>query len=206
MARRNRQKKSPVAAVCSVLGTLLLIIIVAAYLPITIPKAFGYEIYTVISGSMEPAVPTGSLVYIKYVEPGDIETGDIIAFYGSDAQGSIITHRVVSNSNAMGEFMSTADQQDLDTLLAQLEDLRSYEQPLYDFAAIDNPPEKYAEAHERLANSCTQMGDVLDEYVDFMKGVFEGTVSQDDSQALVDKMTEASNEVAQAGQALTAIE
>ena len=109
-------------------------------------------------------------------------------------------------SNAMGEFMSTADQQDLDTLLAQLEDLRSYEQPLYDFAAIDNPPEKYAEAHERLANSCTQMGDVLDEYVDFMKGVFEGTVSQDDSQALVDKMTEASNEVAQAGQALTAIE
>lgn len=109
-------------------------------------------------------------------------------------------------SNAMGEFMSTADQQDLDTLLAQLEDLRSYEQPLYDFAAIDNPPEKYAEAHERLANSCTQMGDVLDEYVDFMKGVFEGTVSQDDSQALVDKMTEASNEVAQAGQALTSIE
>ena len=60
MARRNRQKKSPVAAVCSVLGTLLLIIIVAAYLPITIPRAFGYEIYTVISGSMEPAIPTGS--------------------------------------------------------------------------------------------------------------------------------------------------
>jgi len=62
LARRNRQKKSPVAAVCSVLGTLLLIIIVAAYLPITIPRAFGYEIYTVISGSMEPAIPTGSLV------------------------------------------------------------------------------------------------------------------------------------------------
>ena len=72
MARRNRQKKSPVAAVCSVLGTLLLIIIVAAYLPITIPKAFGYEIYTVISGSMEPAIPTGSLVYVKYIQPEDM--------------------------------------------------------------------------------------------------------------------------------------
>ena len=66
-------------------------------------------LYTVVSGSMEPAVPTGSLVYIKYVEPGDIETGDIIAFYGSDAQGSIITHRVVSNSNAMGEFITKGD-------------------------------------------------------------------------------------------------
>ena len=69
----------------------------------------GYQLYTVVSGSMEPAVPTGSLVYIKYVKPGDIETGDIIAFYGSDAQGSIITHRVVSNSNAMGEFITKGD-------------------------------------------------------------------------------------------------
>ena len=96
MARRNRQKKSPVAAVCSVLGTLLLIIIVAAYLPITIPRAFGYEIYTVISGSMEPAIPTGSLE-------------DVIAFYGTDADGSIVTHRVVSNSAAMGNFITKGD-------------------------------------------------------------------------------------------------
>ena len=109
MARRNRQKKSPVAAVCSVLGTLLLIIIVAAYLPITIPRAFGYEIYTVISGSMEPAIPTGSLVYVKYIQPEEIQTEDVIAFYGTDADGSIVTHRVVSNSAAMGNFITKGD-------------------------------------------------------------------------------------------------
>ena len=107
--KRTKKKKSPVAAVCSVLGTLLLIIIVATYLPITIPRAFGYEIYTVISGSMEPAVPTGSLVYIKYVEPKEIVEGDVIAFYGSGADGSIITHRVVSNSAAMGNFITKGD-------------------------------------------------------------------------------------------------
>ena len=99
MARRNRQKKSPVAAVCSVLGTLLLIIIVAAYLPITIPRAFGYEIYTV----------TGSLVYVKYIQPEEIQTEDVIAFYGTDADGSIVTHRVVSNSAAMGNFITKGD-------------------------------------------------------------------------------------------------
>ena len=109
MARRNRQKKSPVAAVCSVLGTLLLIIIVATYLPITIPRAFGYEIYTVISGSMEPAIPTGSLVYVKYIQPEEIQTEDVIAFYGTDADGSIVTHRVVSNSAAMGNFITKGD-------------------------------------------------------------------------------------------------
>ena len=109
MARRNRQKKSPVAAVCSVLGTLLLIIIVAEYLPITIPRAFGYEIYTVISGSMEPAIPTGSLVYVKYIQPEEIQTEDVIAFYGTDADGSIFTHLVVSNRAAIGNFITKGD-------------------------------------------------------------------------------------------------
>ena len=66
-------------------GHSLLIIIVAAYLPITIPSASGYEIYTVISGSMEPAIPTGSLVYVKYIQPEEIQTEDVIAFYGTDA-------------------------------------------------------------------------------------------------------------------------
>ena len=95
----HRRRKKPLAAVFRAVGIILLIAIIAICVPLIVPKTMGYQLYTVVSGSMEPAVPTGSLVYIKYVEPGDIETGDIIAFYGSDAQGSIITHRVVSNSN-----------------------------------------------------------------------------------------------------------
>ena len=113
-------------------------------------------------------------------------------------------------STDMAEIMSTmstaASQEDLDALLAPLEELRAYEQPYYDFAAIDNPPEKYAEAHERLANACTQMGDVLDEYVDLMKGVLEGTASEEDGQAIADQMTAAADEIVQAGKALTSIQ
>lgn len=105
----NKKKKSPVAAFCSLLGTLLLIIIVVVYIPITVPKAFGYEIYTVISGSMEPAIPTGSLVYVKHEQPENVQTDDVIAFYGTDADGSIVTHRVVSNSAAMGTFITKGD-------------------------------------------------------------------------------------------------
>lgn len=112
-------------------------------------------------------------------------------------------------SNDMAEIMSTmstaASQEDLDALMGPLEDLRAYEQPYYDFAAIDNPPEKYAQAHGRLANACTQMGDVLDEYVDLMKGVLDGTATEEDSQAVTDKMTAAADEMAQAGKALTSI-
>lgn len=109
MSRRKRKKKSPVAAVCSALGTVLLIILVIACLPLTLPKVFGYQIYTVISGSMEPEIPIGSLVYIKKIPPKEVKTDEIIAFYGAMDEGAIITHRVVSNSEIMGEFITKGD-------------------------------------------------------------------------------------------------
>ena len=99
--KRTKKKKSPVAAFCSALGTVLLTVLILACIPLTLPKAFGFQMYTVISGSMEPAIPTGSLVYVRYEEPDTIVKDDVIAFYSNNADGSIITHRVVSNSPAM---------------------------------------------------------------------------------------------------------
>ena len=99
--KRTKKKKSPVAAFCSAL--------ILACIPLTLPKAFGFQMYTVISGSMEPAIPTGSLVYVRYEEPDTIVKDDVIAFYSNNADGSIITHRVVSNSPAMGQFITKGD-------------------------------------------------------------------------------------------------
>ncbi|MDD2978632.1 MAG: signal peptidase I [Hespellia sp.] len=106
---RRKNRKSPVAAICSVLGTVLLVILVLACIPLTVPKVFGYHIYTVISGSMAPAIPTGSLVYIKNLPADDIQKEDVIAFYGEMDTTSIITHRVVSNSKNMGQFITKGD-------------------------------------------------------------------------------------------------
>jgi len=58
---------------------------------------------------MEPAIPTGSLVYIKGISPEDVEEEDVIAFYSSMDSASIITHRVVANSKIMGEFITKGD-------------------------------------------------------------------------------------------------
>ena len=77
----HRRRKNPLAAVFRAVGIILLIAIIAICVPLIVPKTMGYQLNTADSGSMEPAVPTGSLVFIKYVKPGDIETGDIIAFY-----------------------------------------------------------------------------------------------------------------------------
>ena len=101
--------KKKIAPICSVIGTVLLIILIISCLPLTLPKAFGYQMYTVISGSMEPALPVGSLVYVKYQEPESIEKKDIIAFYGSNESSAIITHRVVYNKKLSGEFVTKGD-------------------------------------------------------------------------------------------------
>ena len=106
---KKKNKKNPVAVICSTLGTLLLIIIVLVCLPLTVPKMLGFQMYTVISGSMEPAIPTGSLVYIKDMEPADVEDGDVIAYYGGHDSNAIITHRVVKNRVVMGEFITKGD-------------------------------------------------------------------------------------------------
>lgn len=90
-------------------GTVLLAALIGACLPLTVPRLMGYQIYSVISGSMEPAVPTGSLVYIQEGDPADLEEGDVIAFYGGGDGTAIITHRVVENRVLMGELITKGD-------------------------------------------------------------------------------------------------
>ena len=94
------------AAALGGLGTLLLVL---ACLPLTVPRLFGWQAYTVVSGSMEPAIPTGSLVYVHEVPPEEVEEGDVIAYYGAWDSASIITHRVVENRVVMGEFITKGD-------------------------------------------------------------------------------------------------
>lgn len=97
------------AAIFSAFGTLLLAALVLVCLPLTVPRLFGWQVYSVVSGSMEPAIPTGSLVYVHEIPPEDAVEGDVIAYYGAWDSASIITHRVVENRVFMGEFITRGD-------------------------------------------------------------------------------------------------
>ena len=97
------------AAVCSAAGTILLILTILMLVPLTVPKLFGYQPYTVISGSMEPAIATGSLVYVRHVEPEAVVAKEVIAYYGGRDRDSVITHRVVENNVSDREFITKGD-------------------------------------------------------------------------------------------------
>ena len=95
-----------VPALCSIAGTLILLGVIAFYLPVSIAHAKGYEVYNVVSGSMEPAIPVGSVIYVETLRPEEVAEGDVIAFHGGD---SVIAHRVVKNRVGEGEFITKGD-------------------------------------------------------------------------------------------------
>lgn len=78
--------------------------------------------FAVLSGSMEPDLPVGSMVFVRQVEPTDIAVGDNATFYRSD--GAVVTHQVyqidpaaqmigtqgIANKNADGTIMHDAEQ------------------------------------------------------------------------------------------------
>lgn len=72
-----------------------LIVLVAVSLAIFMVglKFIGFQIYTVISGSMEPTYHVGSLIYVKKIEPSTLKEKDPITFKLSD--DTIATHRIV---------------------------------------------------------------------------------------------------------------
>lgn len=91
------------------IGLVLLLLVITVCVPLTIPRIFGYQVYNVISGSMAPAIPTGSLVYVKSTPAAEIQKEDVIAFYSAADTGAIITHRVVENHTVSGEFITKGD-------------------------------------------------------------------------------------------------
>jgi signal peptidase len=59
-----------------------------------LPRVLHWDMQVVMSGSMEPAMPVGSVVLVRPVDPEAVAVGDIITFR---QQGSpdFVTHRVV---------------------------------------------------------------------------------------------------------------
>lgn len=97
-------------AILSITGVLLLLLIAAACLAMAVPRAFGWEPYTVVSGSMEPSIHVGSMAYVVRTDPDLINDGEIIAFF--DDLGNTVVHRAVRNRMVEGEIVTKGDAND----------------------------------------------------------------------------------------------
>lgn len=81
------------------ISTVCLVLAIAT---IAVPKLFGMEFRAVVSGSMTPEIPVGSLVVIVPTEAEDIKIGDDITFV--NASELVVTHRVIDINRETNEF------------------------------------------------------------------------------------------------------
>ncbi|UOQ95626.1 signal peptidase I [Halobacillus shinanisalinarum] len=87
------------------------------------PAIFGYQLKTVLSGSMEPTFQTGSIIAIKPTKEGmTYENGDVITFRAEDDK--VITHRIIDTNKVDGKSIYTTkgdhnESADVDPVLSQ---------------------------------------------------------------------------------------
>lgn len=72
-----------------ILGAIALVVTVSAF-----PIPGNFKILTVLSGSMEPKIKTGSLVFV--LPSANYKPGDVITFKGAGGPKAVpVTHRIV---------------------------------------------------------------------------------------------------------------
>ena len=84
--------KSKSKKILNSLTTIIVVMVVILAIPLVVIRIVGIDILTVLSPSMEPKYPTGSLIYLVDVDPAKLEVEDVITYRISEK--TTATHRI----------------------------------------------------------------------------------------------------------------
>ncbi|MFZ8757208.1 signal peptidase I [Microbacterium sp. HMH0099] len=125
---RRRLARRAWARARSIAGwTLLLALSAFALLTIVLPFLLGAHTYTVLTGSMRPGMPPGSLVAVRETPVDDIRIGDVITFQLRSGEPTVVTHRVVGTTSSTGGdrlLLTRGDANDVEDPPVQAEQIR----------------------------------------------------------------------------------
>jgi signal peptidase len=82
---------------------------------VVVPRLGGATAYTILTGSMKPGMPPGTLVVVRPTPVDQIKAGDVITFQQRSGDPTVVTHRVVSVGVALDgkrQFMTKGDAND----------------------------------------------------------------------------------------------
>lgn len=103
-------KWNKVLRICS---TVIVFVMVLLALLLYGTRWFGLTPYAVVSPSMEPKYPTGSLIYVKKAQTKELKENDVITFQMTDR--TTATHRIIEIVNGENgtSFRTKGDNNDL---------------------------------------------------------------------------------------------
>lgn len=96
-------------------GGLFALVVLLAGLVIVVPALAGATPMTILTGSMEPHLPPGTLVVVKPTPVADIRLGDVVTYQIRSGDPAVVSHRVVA-INALSDggttFITKGDNND----------------------------------------------------------------------------------------------
>ena len=93
---RDAKPPIPARALQAFTRTICALLLICVAI-IGVPRLFGVYEFNVLTGSMTPTYPPGTLVFVQEKDPASIRPGEVVS-YIMDEDLNIITHRVVSNN------------------------------------------------------------------------------------------------------------
>ena len=79
--------------VVGLIGIVLFLALIGFSLVTNLAPLAGREVFVIIGGSMEPAIPIGSLVVATHTDPMTIAVADVVTIRADN--GIVVTHRVL---------------------------------------------------------------------------------------------------------------
>ena len=83
---------STIKRIWNIFTTVLVVAAVLLAAALAGVRLLGFQVFTVLSGSMEPEYPVGSLIYVKEVDYTQLKPRDVITFMLGE--NTIATHRI----------------------------------------------------------------------------------------------------------------
>ena len=85
-------------------AALLILMTALGFAVIVVPAITKSVPLTVLTSSMEPGLPPGTLLIVRPVAPADIRMGDVVTYQIRSGEPGVITHRIIAiTTTASGE-------------------------------------------------------------------------------------------------------
>lgn len=78
--------------------TVILCAVAVVSIAVLLPRLGGATPYTILTGSMQPQYPPGTLVVAKPIKAEDLAIGDVITYQLRSGDPTVVTHRVVATA------------------------------------------------------------------------------------------------------------
>lgn len=76
--------------------SMILSVCAVLLVAVLVPRVAGATPYTVLTGSMRPGMPPGTLVVVRPTDPARIAVGSVVTYQLESGKPAVVTHRVVS--------------------------------------------------------------------------------------------------------------